>query len=74
MIKPIEATVAALQSVDHIKGHFEQAKARLQVLQEQLDPRCPEYILIGRQINALGSMYVDLGKFQKSAREAYTRS
>ena len=74
MIKPIEATVAVIQSVDKVKGQFEECKARLTVLQEQIDPKSPEYILFGRMINSVGSMYVDLGKFQKSAREAYSRS
>lgn len=73
MIKPIEKTVAVVQSVDVVKASLFDAKCRVEVIQNDLDPKCPEYVLFGRIANALGSIQSDLSKFQKSAKETYSR-
>ena len=73
MIKPIEKTVAVVQSVEKICTTLVEMKGRLEVIQSDIDPNSPEFILFGRLANACGSMEKDLYKFQKSAREAYSR-
>ena len=73
MIKPIELTLQVMKSVDEARSLLSECQGRLRTIQDQLDPASPEYILFGKMFNSAGSMYVDLKKFEKSAREAYSR-
>ncbi len=73
MIKPIEKTVSVVLSLEHTYPSLDLVKDRLEAIQNDIDPTSPEFILIGRMVNSIGSIKVDLKKFEKSAREAYSR-